>query len=609
MIRTSTDTSSRPPDGPESHSLPVWDLSGLYLSPDDPALARDMDALEPRAEAFETEFRGTLDTAETVLRALVRYEEIQALLSRVRAYARLAFAVRTDDPALQKLLAKTDLLEARLEEKIVFLRLDLMKLEGSALDTLIDDPGLAEYQTFLRHLRAFAPHRLSEPEEVVTARKDVTGRLAFTRLYEELTAAFEFETEVRGETRKRTGSEMRSLFYDPDPDVRRRAVEEYYGRYAEHGPVITTVFNSLVQDHALECRTRRWGDPLAPSLTDNLLERPTLDRMRRVITDACGLVGEYYRLKARLLGVERLTGADLYAPVGDPAPLYDFSSAEGLVREAYGRFHPEAGRLAGLLFDERRIHAPVAKGKQGGAFCYGPGPSCRPYILLNHTSQIRDVFTMAHEVGHGIHDLRASERSWLNYHPPLVAAETASVFGEMLLSERLLETPMSPGQRAAFLCGRLEDAIATLFRQNMYIDFEWDTHSRIAGEILSADELCTAWETRARELYGDAVDLLPVQRWNWAAIPHFFRYTFYCYAYSFGQLFVWCLYRSWKEGGAAFAERFLDLLSAGGSRTPAELAGAVGEDLDSPMFWEKGLAVFRGYLAELAALVPETNHG
>lgn len=605
MIRMSSDTSSQSTHGPVSQPLPVWDLSGLYRSPDDPALARDLDALEPLAEAFEKEFRGTLDTAETVLRALVRYEEIQALLSRVRAYARLAFAVRTDDPALQKLRVKTDLLEAGLEEKLVFFRLELMKQDGPALDALVADPRLADYRTSLRHIRAFAPHRLSEPEEVVTARKDVTGRLAFTRLYEELTAAFEFETEVRGETRKRTGSEMRSLFYDPDPEVRRRAVEVYYGRYAEHGPVITTVFNSLVQDHALECRTRRWDDPLAPSLADNLLERETLDRMRRVIAGAYGLAGEYYRLKARLLNVERLTGADLYAPVGDPAPLYDFTSAERLVREAYERFHPEAGRLAGRLFDEHLIHAPVAKGKQGGAFCYGPGPSCRPYVLLNHTGQLRDVFTLAHEVGHGIHDLLASGRSWLNYHPPLVVAETASIFGEMLLSERLLETHMSPGQRAAFLCGRLEDAIATLFRQNMYIDFEWDTHSRIAVEILSANELCGAWEARARELYGDAVDFFPVQRWNWAAIPHFFHYTFYCYAYSFGQLFVWCLYRTWKEEGAPFTGRFLDLLAAGGSKMPGELARSVGETVDDPAFWEKGLAVFRGYLAELAALVPE----
>ncbi|MBP7867450.1 MAG: M3 family oligoendopeptidase [Acidobacteria bacterium] len=606
MTQPSPDTSIPPTSGAVPSPQPVWDLSGLYRSPDDPALARDMETLEPLAEAFERKFRGTLDAAGTVLRAIACYEEIQALLSRVRAYAHLAFAVRTDDPTLQKLLVKTDLLEARLEEKLVFFRLELMERGGPALDAFIDDPRLAGYRTFLRHLRAFAPHRLSEPEEVVTARKDVTGRLAFTRLYEELTASFVFGAEVRGEARVRTGSEMRALFYDPDPDVRRQAVEAYYGRYGEHGAVITTVFNSLAQDHALECGTRRWGDPLAPSLADNLLERSTLDRMRGVIAGAYGLVGEYYRLKAGLLGVERLTGADLYAPVGDPAPLCDFPSAERLTREAYGRFHPEAGRLAGLFFDERLIHAPVAKGKQGGAFCYGPGPSCRPYILLNHTGQLRDVFTLAHELGHGIHDLLASGRSWLNYHPPLVAAETASVFGEMLLTERLLETPMTPGQRVGFLCGRLEDAIATLFRQNMYIDFEWDTHTRIAGEILSADELCAAWETRARDLYGGVVDFLPEQRWNWAAIPHFFRYTFYCYAYSFGQLFVWCLFRKWKEEGGAFAGKFMDLLAAGGSRTPAELAGSVGEDLDSPAFWEKGLSVFRGYLDELSALVPRT---
>ncbi|NLI45752.1 MAG: M3 family oligoendopeptidase [Acidobacteria bacterium] len=583
--------------------LPVWDLSELYARSDDPRLDDDLARVESLAADFERRFRGRLGEADAVLAALREQEAILELFGRVRAYAYLEFSTNSADPAFRRLLVRTDEVSARLDERMVFFRLELLALPEGVFDRIAAAPELADYRNFLRQIARYRPHQLGEKEEILIGKKDITGKNAFVRLYDELTTALTFTVTLDGRRQRLPGAAARNLFYHPEAAVRAGVVRAYFGQYARHGQTIATVFNSLVRDHGIECELRRFPHSTAPTHLANQVEEPTVRLMMDRIAAQYGLVQDYYRLKARIMGLARVRGSDLYAPVGEPVRDIPFARARTLVVDAFRGFDAGLGALAERFFEERWIHAPVRRHKGGGAYCYGPGPGTHPFVLLNYSGSLRDVFTMAHELGHGLHDLLAAGQTYLNYHPPTVAAETASVFGEMLLAAAVKREIPLRDRLIGFYCSHLEDIIATVFRQNMYTRFEREAHDRVNAALMSSEELCSLWREETQRLYGDAVDFSPVQRWNWAAIPHFFHYRFYCYAYSFGELFVLCLYQRYLEEGAAFVERYKDILRRGGSATPYELAASVGEDLDSPAFWDKGFCAIRGWLSELRALV------
>ncbi len=582
-----------------TEQLPVWDLSDLYASAADPRLEEDIRRVEALAAEFDSRFRGRLADPGAVSEALAAIEEIDQIFGRIRAYVYLEFSTDTGSHPFQSLLVRTDEIAAGLEERMVFFRLELLKLPDGAFEAVRRSPLLAGYRNFIRHLGRYRPHQLEEKEEVLISKKDITGKSAFVRLYDEMTSAYTFRLLLDGQRRKLPASAMRALFYHPDAGVREQAVRVFYGRYKRDGAILTTVFNSIVKDHAIECRLRRFADAVAPTHLANQVEEPTIRRMMERVADAYPAVQAYYRLKARIMGIPRVKGSDLYAPVGEAPMDIPFAEARGMVLDAFGRFDPGFGALAGGFFNGSKVHASVRAGKRGGAYCYSPGPAVHPFVLLNYTGNARDVFTLAHELGHGLHGRLASGQTYLNYHPPTVAAETASVFGEMLLAEALRGRLERREQRIWFLCHKLEDTIATVFRQTMYTQFEERVHARIGQTIMSAAEVGQVWWEEQARLYGDAVEFLPVQRWNWAAIPHFFHSRFYCYAYSFGELFVLSLYRKYKEEGAPFIEKYKVLLRAGGSASPYELAASVGEELDTDAFWEKGLTAIKGMIAEL----------
>jgi oligoendopeptidase F len=579
--------------------LPVWDLSELYAAAADPRLEADIRRVGEMAAAFAARYRGRLADPDTVAAALVEMEAIDQLFGRIRAYVYLEFSTDTAGHAFKALLVRTDELGAALDEQMVFFRLELLALPETAFAAIAASPRLAGYRHYLRQLGKYRPHQLEEKEEVLVGKKDITGKSAFVRLYDEVTSAFTFTLTVDGERRTLPSSAMRSLLYHPDPKMRAQATRVLYARYKKFGPILTTVFNSIVKDHGIECGLRRYADPESPTHLANQVEEGTIRRMMTQVADAYPLVQAYYRLKARIMGLKRVKGSDLYAPVGEAVRDIPYPEAERMVREAYASFDPEFGEQAGRFFERSWIHAEVRSGKRGGAYCYSPGPSEHPYVLVNYTGQLRDVYTLAHELGHGLHGLLAAGQTYLNYHPPLVAAETASVFGEMLLSDAVRRRLKRRGQRIGFYCNKIEDMIATVFRQNMYTAFEMDVHRRIGREILSPEELGEAWWREQARLYGDAVAFLPLQRWTWSAIPHFFHSRFYCYAYSFGELFVLCLHQKYREEGASFVERYKALLRAGGSASPYELAASVGESLDSDTFWEKGLTAIGEWIHEL----------
>lgn len=585
-----------------------WDLSDLFSGIDDAKLAESMAQAPQRAEEFALAYRGKITNAEltaaTLCKALREFEDIQRTIGRPYWYAILAFSANSADDRIKALVSKCQDLDAHVNNTVLFFELEIQEISPQKFDELIADKELATYRHWLENVRIFKPYTLSEKEEQVINQKDLSGKLAFVNYFDELTSSFVWEMELDGEKKKLTGEEVRNLLRRSEPEIRERAKRAYDGRYAENAITFTNVFNSMVKDHAVEMQMRGYTSPIAPQHLRNRVRPEDVEAMMRVTTAHNELLQEYFKLKARLLKMPKLRGCDLLAPVTPKKQEVLFSEAKTLVLDSFAGFHGEFADLAAQMFERKWIDAEVRASKRGGAFCAATLPELHPYILMSYDDDIDNVYTLAHELGHALHDFLAGRKQTiLNFHPPLVAAETASVFAEMLLTKKLLAQFSDRETRIDILTGKLEDLFATIHVQNFYTLFELDAHRQGAAQRLSASELCSLWTRRRDETYGDAVDFLSEQQWYWSAIPHFIHTRFYCYAYTFGALLVLALYRRYEEEGKSFVPRYIELLEAGGSDKPENLIRKIGFDISDAKFWEGGFAVIRSLLDELKALV------
>ncbi|MDZ7267228.1 MAG: M3 family oligoendopeptidase [candidate division KSB1 bacterium] len=589
-----------------------WDLSDLYHGVDDPRLAETLRGARERAGIFHQNYHGKVaggSLAAGALRAaIMELEEIQAMVLRAEAYAYLFFSADTANDAGKALYARCQEVQAEVQNLVLFFELELQQLAEPVFTALIAQPELADYRHYLTGLRLFQPYMLSEKEEQIINKKDLTGKQALVNFFTEYTASFTWQLEVEGQERTLTAEEMRHLLRHPDPELRERVKRAYDGRYGDNAVIFCNVFNALIKDHALESEMRGYPGPMAPAHLRNRVAAEIVDTMMAVTAAHYPLAQEYYTLKARLLKLPKTRGCDLVAPVVPQRTRLPFAEGRRLIVSAFEDFSPEIARLAEQMFTRRWIDAEVRPHKRGGAYCHGVIPQHHPYVLLSYNDDLDNVYTLAHELGHAVHDLLARRRqSLFNYHPPLVAAETASVFAEMLLTRKLLQEVGDREFRLTVLTGKLEDLFATIHTQNYYTLFELDAHRAGARERLSAAQLCELWVKRRQEMYGEAVAFLPEQKWYWSAIPHFIHTRFYCYAYTFGALLVLALFRRYEEEGAAFVPRYISLLEAGGSREPEALAAQMGFDLRRPAFWESGFAVMRTMLADLKTLLTESS--
>ncbi len=583
-------------------ALPTWDLSLLYRGLDDPRLEQDIGAIVPAAEAFRAAWRGRVagQGAEGLRQAVEGYEAASAAPLRPYAYAHLLFAADSSEPRHVGLLQRVKEAATRAHREVVFFPLELDRVPDEGFREALEHPALARYRHFLGHTRAFRPHRLTEPEEALLTLKDLTGRSAFVQLYDQLTASFRYRFELDGQERDMTGPELLALLKHPDRGVRRRAYETYLAAYEGERVVLTAVWNALVLDHRQDLELRRFSDPMEPVHLRNELTARAVETLMGVTREHYGLARRYYRWKAGALGVERLWSTDLVAPLPGPEPEdVPFGRAREWVLEAYQAFDPRFAEIARSFFEERRVDAAPRPGKSGGAFCMGVAPDLPVYVLMNYTGKLRDVATLAHELGHGVHFTLARRQPLLEYGPVLPMAETASVFGELLLARRLEAEDLDPLVRRNLVAERVEDVIATTFRQNLYTDFEYRAHREGAGGYLPEARLCELWTGALEEVYGDAVEHVPASRWAWSAIPHFIHTRFYCYAYVFGELLVLALYRKYQEEGAAFVPKLLRILEAGGSRSPGDLVADLGYDLEDPGFWTGGYRVLEEMIEAL----------
>ncbi len=586
-----------------------WNLSPLYQSPADPALAQDLKNLRQTAKTFRRDFRGRIASdhlsADLLAAALGSYEELQRIGLKPYFYAQLLFSGDSRPDGHKALLARVRETWSAVSEEVLFFELELLRIDEERFIQILKDPRIANFGHYLRQLRAHTPYTLSEEVEQALRRKDLSGKEAFVQLFEELTSDLRYTFTLPGEKEPRevTGEELLALLHHPDRTAREGAFSTFLEKHAENGLVLTSCFNNLLLDHGKEVELRRYPDIMTPTHLANETEPAMVERMLEVSEANYSLARDYFRLKQQLLGLAEMKNTDLYAPLGQSRRSVAFGEARELVLTAFAGFSPALAETAAAFFDERRIDVAPRPGKTGGAFCMGMMPDQAPYVLLNYTGNLRDVATLAHELGHGVHFALAQQQNLFHYNAPLPFAETASVFGEMLLTRHLLERESDPQVKIELLCAKLEDIIATTFRQTVLTRFELAAHRQRAEGLLSPDDYGRLWWEENAKLFGDAVTMIEPYRWGWSYISHFIHARFYCYSYVFGELLVLALYQKYLEEGSAFVPKYLELLSQGGSRKPQEMLAPLGIDLAGPDFWQKGYDFVRGLLEELRELV------
>ena len=594
---------AEPIEDPELGQI-AWDLEPLVDGEGEAGVKRRMaDALE-RAKVFASSYAGKLDQLDSarLRKAMGELAEIYELVGRGGYYAALRFSTDTADPANGALLQWVQEQETALQTTLLFFELEWAALPDEHAEDLLAGDGLDFCAHHLRNLRRYRDHLLSEPEEKILAEKALTGASAWTRLFEELSSAIEVQLPAAedGQAGQTVALDVAlSRLALADRDVRASTAQAVTEALAPGLRTRAFLFNTLLADKATDDRLRSYPHWLAARNLANEASDEAVQALIEAVRGRYEIARRWYRLKAKLLGVERLADYDRMASVTEDEASFPFAQAREIVLDCYASFSPELGTLAKRFFDERRIDAPVRPGKRGGAFCAAAVPSVFPYVLLNYTARRRDVLTLAHELGHGVHFALAAPQGIFHQSTPLTLAETASVFAETIVFGRLLAEDSSPASRLALLAENLEDTIATVFRQVAMNRFEQLVHTnrREQGE-LSVERFGELWADSQEEMLGDSVEVTDGYRTWWSYIPHFINSPGYVYAYAYGQLLALSVYERYEEVGQELVPRYLQMLAAGGSKSPEEIGAIVGVDLTDPGFWESGLDLVERQLTD-----------
>jgi oligoendopeptidase F len=585
----------------------LWNLSDLYEGGDDPRIEEDLQEAESAAAAFRERYHGRIAglSAAELAEAIEESERIHSIFTRAIYYAHLWFSTDMADAPRGALLARLTEKGASLDTQLLFFGLEIAGLEDDVAGALIADAALERWRHWLSTVRRFRPYVLTEPEEKIMTEKAVSGSSAWDRLFDELTGAI--RVDLDGE--EIGFEEAMAKLYSSDRDLRRRAAEAVTGSLEPGLRTRAYVFNTILVDKSIDDRLRGY----ATWISARNLSNDTTDEAVQALVDA--VVGRfevaqrYYRLKARLLGIDRLAHYDRMAPIGDDPTKIPWDEAAQVCLEAYADFSDETGTIVERFFREGWIDAPPRDNKRTGAFCATSIPGVHPYVFMNYTGDRRSVLTLAHELGHGLHGYLAMPLGLFNASTPLTTAETASVFGEALTFKKLLAIEEDPQRRLNLLAGRIEDSIATVFRQIAMNRFEDAVHTarREEGE-LSVETLEGIWLDCQRTLFGDSVDVDGYGTW-WSYVPHFIGTPGYVYAYSYGFLFALSIFRKYELEGDSMVEPYLGVLRAGGSKAPEDLAGMVGLDLTDPAIWDGGIDALAAELDEAEALAADIGLG
>jgi oligoendopeptidase F len=587
--------------------LPEWDLSHLYPSMDGPDFAGDLSRAEAECKAFAEAYRGTLeelargtDAPARLEKAIRRYEVIEDLLGRLMSYAGLVYSGDTTDPKRMKFYGDTQERLTSASSELLFFTLELNRVDDAVLDKAMSEPPLDHYRPWLEDIRKDKPYQLEDRIEQLFHEKSVTGRAAWNRLFDETIASLRFT--VRGE--ELTLEPTLNKLQDADEDLRRDAAEALAKVFGANLRVFTLIMNTLSKDKEISDRWRGFDDVADSRHLANRVEREVVEALVTAVREAYPrLSHRYYALKAKWFGKDKLDHWDRNAPLPKVEQrTIPWTEARDTVLCAYSAFSPTMADIARRFFDEQWIDAPVRPGKAPGAFAHPTVPSAHPYVLLNYQGKPRDVMTLAHELGHGVHQVLAAPNGALMAPTPLTLAETASVFGEMLTFRRLLDGTRDPVQRKAMLAAKVEDMINTVVRQIAFYSYERKVHLERRNGELTADKLCELWMSVQDESLGPSIRLGEGYENFWAYIPHFIHSPFYVYAYAFGDCLVNSLYGVYEKADEGFVERYFALLAAGGTKHYSELLAPFGLDARDPAFWQIGLSMIEGLIAELEGM-------
>ena len=575
----------------------LWNLADLYDNQNDLQLAADIEWCVEEAGVLRRRFRGQVAelTAAELLGLVVRLESLDARLTRLGTFAFLSFTTQMENSGAGALLQRMEELASQCKKEVVFFELEWNALSPERAVILLTDPGLAGYHHYLEALRRYQPHQLSEPEESLLLEYSPVGRTAWNTLFDKVISGLRFGDG------QRTEEEVLTDLYEQDREVRRQAADELTSGLQSQGHVLTHIFNTLAADKMIEDRLRRHENWVHAMNLENELTGATVETLVQAVTSRYDIVQRYYRVKKELLHLDELTDYDRYAPLPAlPSQRIGWDTCRTMVLDSFAAFSPELAAIAGHFFEQHWIHAPILQGKRGGAFAHPCVPDVHPYVMVNYTGTLNDVSTVAHELGHGVHQVLAARRGHFNSDTPLVLAETASVFAEMLIFQSQLALLTDGAQRRAFICQKLESIFATVFRQTAMNRFEKRMHEgrREQGE-LSSEQLSEFWLATQGEMFADSVTLRPDYGIWWSYIPHFLSTPGYVYSYAFGELLVLALYGLYQKQGDSFVTMYSELLAAGGSASPYDLVKPFGIDLDDPAFWQQGLNVIDGMLRQV----------
>ncbi|MGH2869602.1 MAG: M3 family oligoendopeptidase [Solirubrobacteraceae bacterium] len=581
----------------------AWDLDALVDGELEGGVELQLAEANERAGAFASAHAGHLGELDPagLTAAMQELAAISELVGKAGSYASLRFATDTADASRGAMLQLVQERATEIETKLLFFELEWAALPDEHADALLEHPELAFCAHHLRSARRYRPHLLSEPEEKIMAEKAIASQSAWSRLFGEQLAALRVALDGEELSLEVALSRLQS----PDRALRATTAEAVSATLAPGLRTRAFIYNTLLHDHAVDDRLRSFPHWLAGRNLANEASDVSVMALIEAVRGRFDIPQRWYRLKAKLLGVDRIADYDRAAPVLPQEITFSFGDARDLVLETYESFSPEAGAITRRFFDERWVDAPVRPHKRGGAFCAYTVPSVHPYVMLNFTARRRDVLTMAHELGHGLHAALAQPRGVFHQSTPLTLAETASVFGEALVFGRLLDAAQDDDARLSLLAERVDSGVATVFRQMALNRFEHLVHTRRRTEgELSVERINESWVESQAELFGDSVQITEGYHSWWSYIPHFINTAGYVYAYAYGQLLAMSVYQRYAEQGESFAPRYLELLAAGGSRGPEELAAIVGIDLTDPGFWDSGLRLIEEQLTaaeELAA--------
>ncbi|HMB45745.1 MAG TPA: M3 family oligoendopeptidase [Candidatus Methanoperedens sp.] len=582
----------------------IWDLTSLYKDIGDDNITKDIEYIKSKITTFSTKYRKKLNVISPgeFLDAIIALEEINQKTSRIGSFAYLNFTTQSNNAQAGAFLQRFEEISSQFQKELLFFELEWASLEDEAANPLLENLALGKYRHYLEKLRKYRPHQLIETEEKILAEISPVGAGNWNKLFEKVLSTIKF-----GEA-GRTEEEVLSDLYDPDRMIRIKSAKEFTEGLESQKHILTHIFNTILADKMIMDRLRRFPDWVSSMNLDNEIDEKIVTALIEAVKNRYDIPQRYYRLKKELLGYDELFDYDRYCPLPfSPEKKITWDQGKEMVLKAYKDFSPEMMDIALKFFDGRWIHAPIMPGKRGGAFSDPVTPDVHPYVMINYSGINRDVQTLAHELGHGVHQyLAGKKQGYLNSRTPLIMAETASVFGEMLVFRSQLELAEGRNEKLSLLCNKLEEIFATVFRQIAMNRFEDDIHRerRKLGE-LSTDRFGELWIDTQKEMFGDSVTLTrDYSRW-WSYVTHFLEAPGYVYAYAFGELLVLSLYKMFMEEGKSFVPRYLNLLASGGNGSPAQLLADFGVRLDDPGFWNEGLDIIDKMLKEAEGLAEQ----